>query len=137
VALVQSLKSIGILEGNPMRAMTLALPVSTLGVLAICLTLQSDTAQARSRGFGIGGISIGGGIAGALLGNINRGGGGRSSSRQSGRSSRYNSSEKPSKAAAISGLALVTASSSETVFKGIQVSKGLGAVGVEEVIDAG
>ena len=47
-----------------MRAMTLALPVSAVGILAVCFTLQADVAQARGRGgFGFG---IGGGIAGAI-----------------------------------------------------------------------
>lgn len=123
-----------------MRATTLALPVSTVGILAVCFALQSDIAQARDRG-GFG-ISIGGGIAGAILGGMNRGGGGRATStRRSGKSSRSHSSDddKPSKtkAAAVSSLAVVSASSSETVFKGMQVSKGLGTVGVEEEIDSG
>ncbi len=121
-----------------MRPTTLALPVSTLGILAVCLTLQTDVAQARSRGFG---INIGGGIAGAILGGMVRGGGTvRSSGRRSGKSSRNRSNDgddKPSKSsnAAITTLAVVSASSSETVFKGMQVSKGLGTVGVEEEID--
>ena len=124
-----------------MRAMTLALPVSAVGILAVCFTLQSDVAQARGRGgFGFG---IGGGIAGAILGGVVRGGGGgrATSTRRSGKSSRSHSSDddRPSKstAAGVSSLAVVSASSSETVFKGMQVSKGLGTVGVEEEIDTG
>jgi hypothetical protein len=122
-----------------MRAMTLALPVSAVGMLAVCLTLQTDVAQARGRGFGGFGISIGGGIAGAILGGVSRGGGGsgRSSSRRGGKSSRSHSDEdKPSKSSPpASNTAVASAASSEAVLKGFVVSKSLGNVGVEEEID--
>lgn len=108
----------------------------------MALAVPCAPAAARNLGgFGIGGVAAGI-LGGAIINGVqphNRGGGGgghpkHDSDSNSGRDDRSSRDSDASRESAARSMAMVRGSA-DVVFKGIVVSKGLGAVGVEEAID--
>ena len=115
-----------------MRSLAVSSRVAIVGALTLALALPAEPVLARGLGsaFGVGAGIAAGVIGGAIVNGTVRGSrGGSRAKRDDNDSSSQNSSPSPSPSVALAR------GSADVVFKGIVVSKGLGAVGVEEAID--
>jgi hypothetical protein len=106
--------------------------------LALTVALPAEPMVARDFGsaLGVGAGVAAGIIGGAIVGGAirgQRGGGGARSKHESDSSNDNNNNNNSSRDSARSMV--MVRNSADVVFKGIRVSKGLGAVGVEEAID--
>ena len=125
-----------------MRLVTSAPRATMLCALALAVALPSEPVLAR--GLGGFGVGVGAGIAAGIIGGAivggavhqPRGGGGhpRQDSDSPDKTSKGNNDNSAPSRDTARSVALVRGSA-DVVFKGIVVSKGLGAVGVEETID--
>jgi len=119
-----------------MRSIAASTRAVTACALALAISLPAEPVLARGLGgFGgaagiIGGAIVGGAIVGGAIRLPRNGNGGGHTKKDSDSSSDDNAS----RASTARSVALVRGSA-DVVFKGIVVSKGLGAVGVEETID--